>query len=92
MLDHLVDAGLVVRARSDTDRRLVVCRLTAAGHERVAARHARVTPLWEAALAEFDATELGTATAVLERLRAFFETLDDPQCAPERVRVKPPPG
>jgi DNA-binding MarR family transcriptional regulator len=77
MLDHLADAGLVVRTRSEHDRRIVVCRLTAAGHEQVGARRARVTPLWNAALAEFDASELLVATAVLARLQTFFETLDE---------------
>lgn len=79
MLDHLENAGLVERTRSEPDRRIVVCRLTAAGREQVAARRARVTPLWNAALAEFDASELLVATAVLERLRTFFEMLDESQ-------------
>ncbi len=77
MLDHLVCAGLVVRTRSERDRRIIVSRLTEAGRERVAARHARVVPLWDAALAEFDAGELATAATVLERLRELFETLDE---------------
>lgn len=77
MLDHLAEAGLVVRARSERDRRVVVSRLTDAGREQVAARHTRVTPLWNAALADFDADQLRTASAVLERLRAFLETLDE---------------
>lgn len=76
MLDHLADAGFVVRARSERDRRLVVVRLTEAGREHVTAHHARVAPLWNAALADFDAAELRAATAVLERVRIFFETLD----------------
>ncbi|MEA2371480.1 MAG: hypothetical protein QOH12_1874 [Solirubrobacteraceae bacterium] len=77
MLDHLAEAGLLVRARSERDRRLVVSRLTDAGRARVAARRARLEPLWNAALADFDARELAAATAVLDRLRTFFETLDD---------------
>jgi DNA-binding MarR family transcriptional regulator len=75
MLDHLVEAGLVARARSERDRRIVVCRLTEAGGQRVAERQARLAPLWNAALAEFDDGELAVATAVLERVREFFETL-----------------
>jgi DNA-binding MarR family transcriptional regulator len=75
IVDHLVDAGLVARARSERDRRIVVCRLTEAGGERVAERQARLVPLWNAALAEFDEGELAVATAVLERVREFFETL-----------------
>jgi DNA-binding MarR family transcriptional regulator len=77
MLDHLERAGLVARARSERDRRVVVSRLTAAGRERVAARRARLVPLWNAAIGEFDADDLGVATRVLDRLRAFFETLDE---------------
>jgi DNA-binding MarR family transcriptional regulator len=77
MLDHLEQAGLVARARSERDRRVVVSRLTAAGHQRVAARRARLVPLWNAAIADFDADELGVATRVLERLRGFFVTLDE---------------
>jgi DNA-binding MarR family transcriptional regulator len=77
MLDHLDAAGLVVRARSERDRRLVVCRLTDAGRARVAARRAVLEPLWDAAIADFDGRELAAATAVLDRLRTFFETLDE---------------
>ncbi len=88
MLDHLAAAGLVARARSERDRRIVVCRLTPAGVERVAARHARLTPLWNAALAEFDVAELRAATAVLERVREIFETLAS-DCG---AVGSPPPG
>jgi DNA-binding MarR family transcriptional regulator len=77
MLDHLADAGLVGRVRSERDRRVVVCRLTDAGRARVAARRARLAPLWDAAIGGFDPGELGIATAVLDRLRSFFETLDE---------------
>ncbi|HEU0316928.1 MAG TPA: MarR family transcriptional regulator [Solirubrobacteraceae bacterium] len=90
MLDHLAEAGLVARSRSERDRRIVVCRLTPAGVERVAARHARLTPLWNAALAEFDAEELRTATAVLERVRALFEALGA-ECG-EAARSPSDPG
>lgn len=82
MLDHLVAAGLVDRGRPEHDRRLVVCRLTGAGRARVAARRARLEPLWNAAIAEFDPRELAIATAVLDRLRVFFETLDEADARP----------
>jgi DNA-binding MarR family transcriptional regulator len=87
MLDHLEQVGLVARARSERDRRVVVSRLTAAGGERVAGRRARLVPLWNAAIAEFEADELVVATRVLDRLRVFFELLDEadgpgpPACA-----------
>jgi DNA-binding MarR family transcriptional regulator len=94
MLDHLAEAGLVARARSERDRRIVVCRLTPAGVERVAARHARLVPLWNAALAEFDVEELRAATAVLERVREIFETLaaDCGAVAPSASGVGPDPS
>jgi DNA-binding MarR family transcriptional regulator len=91
MLDHLAAAGLVSRERSERDRRIVVSRLTEAGREQVAARHARVLPLWNAALEEFDPSELRIAAAVLERLRALFETLDGASAARPDDGV-PPPG
>lgn len=73
MLDHLADAGLVERTRSEADRRVVLCRLTEAGGGRVADRRAELEPQWQAALADFDAAELRAAAAVLDRLRAFFD-------------------
>jgi DNA-binding MarR family transcriptional regulator len=77
MLDQLAAAGLVRRARSERDRRVVVSRLTDAGRARVGERRARLEPLWAAAIAEFGEGELRVAAAVLVRLRGFFETLDE---------------
>ncbi len=77
MLDHLAGMGLVVRTRSERDRRVVVSRLADAGQAVVAARHARIAPQWDAALAEFSEEQLRAAAAVLERLREFFEGLDE---------------
>jgi MarR family transcriptional regulator, organic hydroperoxide resistance regulator len=77
ILDHLEAAGLVRRTRSEEDRRIVVSRLTESGRERVAERRAKLVPLWNAAVSGFEAGELRVATAVLERLRGFFETLDE---------------
>jgi MarR family transcriptional regulator, organic hydroperoxide resistance regulator len=85
MLDHLEQAGLVVRERSERDRRVVVSRLTSAGQERVAARRERLAPLWNAAIGEFDADELRVATRVLDRVRAFFEQLDEADCGRHAV-------
>ena len=47
MLDHLCAADLVERTRSETDRRIVVVKLTRRGKRKVEARKA----LWQAALA-----------------------------------------
>ena len=77
MLDHLADAGLVVRTRSETDRRVVVSRLADAGRELVEERRRCIAPLWTGALDEFTPAQLRTAAAVLERVREVFEALDE---------------
>ena len=76
MLDHLAAAGLVVRVRSERDRRVVVSRLADLGHELVEERHRAIEPLWTSALAGFTPAEMRTAAAVLDQLRAVFEELD----------------
>lgn len=73
MLDRLEEAGLVRRARSDRDRRLVLVSLTDRGAGVVAERRARYEARWTAALSEFTAQELGSATAVLERVARMFD-------------------
>jgi DNA-binding MarR family transcriptional regulator len=77
MLDHLADSGLVVRLRSDVDKRIVLNSLTARGRAVVDARRKQMEPKWRAAMAEFSDRELHTATAVLDRLRDLFDELDD---------------
>jgi len=75
MLDSLVSAGFVERARSDRDRRLVLVTLTARGGELVAEKRARYENMWTKALADFSPAELGVATAVLERTRVIFDEI-----------------
>src|SRR5579875_654624 len=75
MLDGLAGAGLVMRTRSERDRRVVLTSLTERGRALVEARHARFAPRFDAALAEFSDTELRTAAAVLTRLGQMFEEL-----------------
>jgi DNA-binding MarR family transcriptional regulator len=72
MLDALAADGLVSRVRSDKDRRVVLTSLTERGRDLLAARHARIAPLWETALSEFSDAELRTAATGLDRLRAMF--------------------
>jgi DNA-binding MarR family transcriptional regulator len=79
MLDHLAAAGLVERTRCEQDKRIVLTRLTEQGQARVAARHARIEPLWRAALAEFSERDLRTTARVLDRLRAMFEDFEEPR-------------
>lgn len=78
MLDHLEATGLVERARSQVDRRIVLTALTDRGRRLIAERRARVEPRWRAALAEFSEPELLTAAAVLLRLAELFEALAEP--------------
>jgi MarR family transcriptional regulator, organic hydroperoxide resistance regulator len=78
MLDHLAACGHVERARSETDRRVVVSRLTPQGRSKIEAKRALWKSRWEQVLADVDIEELRAATRVLTRLRAVFE--DD--CGP----------
>jgi DNA-binding MarR family transcriptional regulator len=75
MLDRLADSGLIERVRSETDRRVVGARLTAAGRAVCEERRAALEPLWREMLAGFTAAELATAAAVLDRLTELFERL-----------------
>jgi DNA-binding MarR family transcriptional regulator len=72
MLDHLAESGHVERDRSETDRRVVVSRLTPQGRRRVAAKRELWQSRWEAALEGVETDELRAATRVLERLGAVF--------------------
>jgi DNA-binding MarR family transcriptional regulator len=73
MLDSLVERGLVTRQRSETDRRIVTCTLTAAGRGLIAERRARFQGRWDAALAEFSPEELAVASAVFDRIATMFD-------------------
>jgi DNA-binding MarR family transcriptional regulator len=72
MLDHLADAELVERTRSETDRRIVVVKLTRRGRRKVEARKALWQRRWQEALEGVDDEELKTAAAVLERISGIF--------------------
>jgi DNA-binding MarR family transcriptional regulator len=73
MLDHLAACGQVERTRSDTDRRVVVSRLTPLGRRRIHARRAAWKERWDQALADLPVEDLEAATRVLERLGVMFE-------------------
>jgi DNA-binding MarR family transcriptional regulator len=73
MLDHLADSGHVERDRSQTDRRVVVTRLTPKGAKEIEAKHAAWESRWKHAMAGMEADELRGATRVLQRLAAMFE-------------------
>jgi DNA-binding MarR family transcriptional regulator len=80
MLDHLAEQGHVERVRSETDRRVVVSRLTPQGKSKIDAKRKAWQSSWERALAGVDAKDLRAATRVLERLAAMVE--DAPAAAP----------
>lgn len=73
MLDHLAEAGLVVRVRSGEDKRIVLTSLTDRGCEVIEARRGAMEPRWREALSEFSDAELRTAARVLDRLHDLFE-------------------
>jgi DNA-binding MarR family transcriptional regulator len=75
MLDGLAEMGLVERTRSERDRRVVNCSLTARGRELLTERRAHLEERWKTDLAEFSTQDLATAAAVLDRLRALYDDL-----------------
>jgi DNA-binding MarR family transcriptional regulator len=78
MLDHLAESGHVERLRSDTDRRVVVSRLTEQGRGKIEAKRQAWRSRWEQALAGVESDDLRAATRVLERLGACFEDAPPP--------------
>lgn len=83
MLEHLADCGHVERARSETDRRVVVSRLTAQGRRKIEAKRAAWQGRWQAALEGMEPAELHAATRVLERLSVVFEDAPATGSCPE---------
>lgn len=86
MLESLVAMGLVDRRRSDRDRRVVTCSLTARGREVIGERRSQFEARWAAALAGFSTAELEVASAVLAQLHSMFDEVDaEAQTRPELV-------
>jgi DNA-binding MarR family transcriptional regulator len=75
MLDHLATTGHVERVRSETDRRVVVSRLTAAGRRQIEAKRKAWRSRWEQALQGVEPEDLRVAARVLERLGEMFENV-----------------
>jgi MarR family transcriptional regulator, organic hydroperoxide resistance regulator len=73
MLEHLAEQGHVERVRSETDRRVVVSKLTAQGKRKIQAKREAWRGRWEEALVGMSTEELQTATVVLERLGELFD-------------------
>jgi DNA-binding MarR family transcriptional regulator len=72
-LDHLAELGLVERVRSETDRRVVLNRLTPAGREVFAAKRALLEERWQEALSDLSADQLGQAAQVLRRMAEVLD-------------------
>ena len=92
MLEHLADCGHVERARSNTDRRVVVSRLTRQGKRKIEAKRAAWQERWQAALEGMGPSELRAATRVLERLGDVFEDAPAAGACPESPREAGDPG
>lgn len=80
MLDHLALGGHVERTRSDTDRRIVVTRLTALGRRKVQDKRALWQTRWQEALSDLSAEELRVAARVLDRLGSMFDQTPPGSC------------
>jgi MarR family transcriptional regulator for hemolysin len=72
-IDRLVAAGLVERLASDTDRRIKLVVLTAAGHEVYAKVSAEAQAFRTETLSDIERAALQSATEILEALRTRIE-------------------
>ena len=91
MLDNLADCGHVERVRSETDRRVVVSRLTPQGRRKIEAKRRAWKARWEDALRGMPAEDLEAATRVLGRLAEMLEE-GPPATACEPPQEGPPEG
>ena len=73
MLDHLAGCGYVERTRSESDRRVVLCRLTPIGRRQIEAKRALWKGRWELVLDQVSTDDLRVAARVLQRLGLVFE-------------------
>jgi DNA-binding MarR family transcriptional regulator len=75
MLDLLEEQGLVVRRRSDVDRRSVLVTLTTQGQALLDRKRAEWRARWNDVLEEVDAADIETAARVMKQLAAIFSGL-----------------
>ena len=75
MLDHLAELGYVERVRSETDRRVVLNRLTPSGRERFAAKQTKIEERWREALSDLSSNELAQAAKVLRRMAEVLDAI-----------------
>lgn len=72
MLDHLAAEGQVERVRSESDRRVVVTKLTRRGRHQIEARRELWAARWEESMEGVDDDDLKLAAEVLERIGTIF--------------------
>jgi MarR family transcriptional regulator, organic hydroperoxide resistance regulator len=73
MLDHLAAQGHVERVRSQTDRRVVVSRLTEQGAAKIEAKRSAWQSRWREALGDVPQRDVKAAARVLGWLGEMFE-------------------
>jgi DNA-binding MarR family transcriptional regulator len=89
VLDHLEDRHLIRRARSDTDRRVMLLHLTDDGRKTVKALLPIVVERLNYALEPFTAAEVETLAMLLRRLTARLENADADCATAARKAQKP---
>jgi DNA-binding MarR family transcriptional regulator len=75
MLDDLVERGIVVRRRSDTDRRCVLVALTDTGHDVLDDARRRWRARWDGALRDVPERDLQAAARVMHAIGELFDEL-----------------
>jgi MarR family transcriptional regulator, organic hydroperoxide resistance regulator len=91
MLDHLAESGNVERVRSETDRRVVVSRLTDEGRAKIQAKREAWQGRWQTALGDVSERDLRSAAHVLRRLGEMFDQPPgEAACEPARDGVQGP--
>jgi DNA-binding MarR family transcriptional regulator len=78
MVDRMVDAGLVERARSEEDRRIVSVWVTPAGEQALKAAIGGRRGMLERVLGQLDPAELADTIRVLRRLEEALERVPAP--------------
>lgn len=83
ILDELEERGLITRARSETDRRVVALTLTAKGLSTVETLLPRVVEFWNGLLGDFSHMEIKSLVKLLTRL---VEAAGEQRIPPRRRR------
>jgi DNA-binding MarR family transcriptional regulator len=75
MLDHLEKDGMVVRRRSETDRRQVIVSLSERGQELLAAKRAEWERHWRELLEHHSDADIATAARVMHDVAGLLDSL-----------------